>query len=233
VKEMVAAFSGGKDSTAMILLCQPRFLLWTPTGNELPGVQEHIEQTAQKVKAEVIIPPGPTLPQLIAEFNALPNHRMRWCTRMIKIQPAYAWMVEHRDRYKMAVGLRADEEHRQGLFGDDFEYCYPLRDEGVGLEEVWQVIKEAGLTIPRRTDCAVCFHQRLREWYWLWRDYPFHWTQGETWEAQVGYTFRSPSRDTWPASMEGLRSRFEQGDRPRGADNEVDIVERRCRVCSL
>lgn len=84
--------------------------------------------------------------------------------------------------------------------------------------------------MPRRTDCAVCPYQRLGEWYRLWRDRPDFWLQGEAWEAQIGYTFRSPSRDTWPAAMAGLRERFERGMVPKGGDDDCDGPAA-CRVC--
>ena len=216
----------------MALVTRPKHLFFTPTGNELPPVLDHIRKIADMLGAEIITPPGPTLEQLIREFNALPNFRMRWCTRMIKVQPAMAWVHAHPEA-SLAVGLRADEEARAGIYGlPEGRVRFPLRERGWGLPEVLACCEEAGVEIPERTDCAVCFFQRLGEWWRLWKNWRTHWQWGEAWERQVGHTFRSPSRDTWPASMKGLRERFEKGDKPRGADDST-TRERKCRVCSL
>ena len=71
--------------------------------------------------------------------------------------------------------------------------------------------------IPDRTDCALCFYQRLGEWWDLWRFYPELYAEGERLEAEMEHTFRSDGRDTWPAGLAELRKRFEAGEVPRGA----------------
>lgn len=231
----VVAFSGGKDSTATALIAaqerEPFVLLFTPTGDELPEVLTHIEHVSKLVGAPVIMPPGPKLLPLIERFGSLPNWRQRWCTRMIKIVPCIAYLTAHPGS-TLLVGLRADEEHREGLYGEHATYRYPLRERGMGLKDVLSMVEGAGLCIPKRTDCALCYGQRLTEWFALWRDHPERFAQGEQLEAQTGHTFRSPGRDTWPASLQELRARFEQGDRPRGQDKYDSELES-CRVCRL
>ena len=94
---LVVALSGGKDSTAMALrlaeLGVPFKLLYTPTGAELPEVRAHIERIVQETGAELIDLGVPSLAELIEEQRCLPNFRMRWCTRMIKIEPVQQWWV--------------------------------------------------------------------------------------------------------------------------------------------
>lgn len=232
----VLAFSGGKDSTAMALrmaeLQEPFSLLFTPTGNELPELKAHFDSVVRMTGAEVILPPGPSLAGLIAEMKALPNWRQRWCTRLIKIVPCVNWLKTHPGT-TLCVGLRADEEHRLGLYGEFASYRYPLREWGWGEARVRAYCKERGVRVPPRTDCAVCPYQRLGEWWRLWKQYPEEFAQGEAWEAMTGHTFRSPQRDTWPAALAGLRERFEAGDVPRGADDCDDEEEVACRVCRL
>lgn len=218
-KQIVAAFSGGKDSTALAYMLRPKYLLYTSTGNELPPVEQHIQLVAADIGAEVIRPPGPTLAELIAQYRSLPNYRMRWCTHRIKVLPAMKWMKDHPD-VTLAVGLRHDEPTRKGIYGlDPARFIFPLRDEKMDVGDVWGVIKSLGIDIPIRTDCAICFFQRLGEWYQLWRDWPAYWREGEDWESFTGHTFRSPSRDTWPAAMQGLRREFERGRIPRGGES--------------
>lgn len=65
-------------------------LLHTPTGDEADEVADYVRATAAALGRDLIVPPGPTLDELEAQFNALPNNRQRWCTRMIKIVPCNA-----------------------------------------------------------------------------------------------------------------------------------------------
>ena len=48
---------------------------------------------------------------LIKQWNALPNWRQRWCTRVLKIEPFAAYLMRHSPA-RFYVGLRADEEAR-------------------------------------------------------------------------------------------------------------------------
>jgi hypothetical protein len=203
-------------------------LLFTPTGNELPGVVEHVRNTASTLARELVLPPGPTLADLIETFGALPNNRQRWCTRMIKIEPCRAYLITHPGS-TLCVGLRADEEERQGMYGAQATYRFPLREWGWGIKEVLGYVKDKGLSVPARTDCAWCYDQRLVDWRNLLRQHPTVYADGEALEAKTGKTFRSPSRDTWPAGMKELREQFESGRKLRGEDG--DCEEARCRVC--
>ena len=228
------AFSGGKDSTAMALrlheLGESFELLFTPTGDELPELHAHIAQIAARVGAPVVMPPNRTLYEWIDTYNALPNFRMRWCTRQIKIEPCVAYLLAHPGS-TLLVGLRADEEARLGLYGEYATYRYPLREWGWRVRDVWRYLAAQRVTVPRRTDCALCYDQRLIEWYQLYRDHPDRYARGEALEAATGHTFRSGQRDDWPADLAGLRAAFEAGKRPRGVGDEETLPLLRCRVC--
>jgi len=226
----IVAFSGGKDSTAMALrmaeIGEAFRLLYTATGNELPGVRQHIERVACETGADLIDLGAPTLEALIEEQQCLPNFRMRWCTRMIKIEPAAAWLRD-RPGAVLCVGLRADEEGRAGGTYDA-EVRYPLREWGWDEQKVLAYCVARGFSPPKRTDCALCFYQTIAEWHDLWLEHPGIYAQGEAWEAMVGHTLRSPGRDTWPAALVDLRAEFEKGRIPRRRQRRT-----MCRVCSL
>lgn len=215
-------------------------LLFTATGNELPEVLLHVARVAEMVGAPVVEPPHRSLHDWIAEYGALPNWRQRWCTRQIKIEPCIAYLAAHPGS-TLCVGLRADEEARQGLYGEHATYRYPLREWGWGMADVLRYCAERGVKIPRRTDCALCYGQRLHEWYELWRDHRDEYERGVAYEASTGHTFRSPGRDSWPAPLAELAKRFERGDVPRGArpakaapglwDDDDEGAPEACRVC--
>jgi hypothetical protein len=230
----VIALSGGKDSTALALALhekEPRDYDYviTPTGNELPAMQVHWAKLARLLGKELIRPPNPhTLVSLIEFHHALPNQRMRWCTRQLKIQPVLAWCRLHAPVI-MYVGLRADEE-RTGIYGNDVESDFPFQRWGWVLDDVWRTLGRHGIVIPERTDCALCYDQQLIEWWRLWKYHRAFWNEGKEWEARTGRTFRSPSRDTWPAGLADLEKLFERGIVPPVRKKGHGST---CRVCSL
>jgi hypothetical protein len=245
----VVAVSGGKDSTALALRLvetepQDYDYLITPTGNELPTMEEHWRNLETRLGKPFIrlkpFTPDDGLEYLVNHFNALPNRGQRWCTRMLKIEPTIAWLKEHTPCVQY-VGLRADEETREGIYGKypGVSQRYPFREWGWGEQDVWDYLRHQGVTIPERTDCAYCYDQRLVEWYRLWLHQRDLFQRGVEWEKKTGHTFRSPYRDTWPASMEGLAAEFERGKRPKGWERQSDLFvldgrdETACRVCRL
>lgn len=172
-----------------------------------------------------------TLNGLIEQYQALPNWRQRWCTRVLKIEPCLAFLAQHQPA-TLYVGLRADEPEREGIYGDAATYRYPLREWEWGVEDVWAYLNERGVCIPRRTDCARCYDQRLVEWKKLYELYPDIYAEAEAQELAIGATFRSPGRDTWPAPLRELRVEFVNGRKVRG-ETQYDAEKEACRVCSL
>jgi hypothetical protein len=241
-KMQALACSGGKDSTVCALGLAERGedfkLLFTPTGRELPDLIEHLHLIQQVTGKELIVRKAKAdLDELIGQFDALPNNRQRWCTRMLKIEPAKAWLLENPGTM-LLVGLRADEELRQGMWGDFATYRYPLREWGFGIDEVLDFLAQRGVKVPTRTDCDYCYDQRLSEWWKLWKYHPERWKHAEALEAKTGHTFRSPTRDTWPAGLAELGKEFARGRLPRGLIalplfDDYEEAPQRCRVCSL
>lgn len=205
----------------------------TPTGNELPEMKAHwAKLEAMLGKPLRHLTGGHTLLSLIRDMRMLPNFRARWCTRVLKIEPTIEFVQSLGPDTVLYVGLRADEEDREGIFGTDLTIDFPMRRWGWGERDVWAYLQARGVKIPNRTDCAFCYGQRLGEWYALWKKHPRQYEIGEALEEAAGHTFRSPSRDTWPADLKSLREEFERGRVPRGADATMQ-ESGTCRVCRL
>lgn len=234
----ILGLSGGKDSTCLALAMRERHpeiemeYICTPTGNELPELFEHLDRLegllGKSIKRLGI---GKTLHQLIDEMEMLPNHRARWCTRMLKIEPTIEYMQSLPAGSLLYVGLRADEEAREGIYGDEVKSVFPFRQWGWNEADVWQFLDERGISIPVRTDCGDCYHQRIIEWRNYWRDHPERYAESVAIEERHGHTFRSPGRDTWPASLAELAKEFERGRPIRGEGRPNERGS--CRVCSL
>lgn len=247
-RRRVAGLSGGKDSSAMTLaqaVFEPAEYDYaiTPTGDELPELVEHWALLEDMIGKKLIVIGERTLQGLCVEHGRLPNHKQRWCTKEIKLRPYYAWLgslgpvVSH-------IGLRADEESRPGMIFpnvNDVEMDFPMRRWGWDLADVLAFLDWIGLKVPDRTDCALCFWQKLGEWFLLWRDYPDRYERGVQLELYVSqlkgqaYSFRSPDRDSWPASLADLRAEFEKGRVPTQSLKMMDKNRQvgACRVCTL
>lgn len=235
----IVAISGGKDSVAMAVLLVEQhpgisfMRVCTPTGNESPEWYAHMRTLRARIgHIEPIMYPG-GLGGLIEQWGALPNWRQRWCTRVLKIEPFAAYLMQHSPA-RFYVGLRADEAAREG--GDyqnvpNVEMVFPLRDAGMDKAAVLAFLADRDIAIPRRTDCMACFFQRLIEWWELWRDNPSAFGEAEGWERLTGHTFRSPQRDTQPTSLADLRAKFETGWIPRETRDPINAMQ--CRVCRL
>ena len=233
----IVAISGGKDSVAMALRlseAEPRDYLFciTPTGRELPEMQAHWARLECLLGKPLTRIPGPSLVEAIVANNALPNWRMRFCTRLTKIEPFISY-VSKNSPATCYVGIRADEiQDREGTNWQGIEGVIqdlPLARWGWGINQVRAYLRERNVTIPPRTDCDICFYQQLPEWWRLWRDHKDRWAEGEALEQWSGHTFRSAERDSWPASMKELRLKFEAGFVPRGAAQmtlPIDTAER-------
>lgn len=249
----VVALSGGKDSTCLALWLkenEPRDYqyVWTPTGNELPEMLDHIVRLRALLDAPILpVSIGVGLVEQARQERMLPNNRARWCTRKLKLEPYYRWLQQQTPCVSY-VGLRADETERQGMVfpeGNGVSVRFPLREAGFDLADVWAFLDKRGITIPARTDCAICYHQTLGEWWRLWKLHPDLFQEGVEIEAEISamhgkrYTLRNDSRDTWPAALAELRAEFETGRIPPRTVQQIDMFrgERRmtgaCRVCSM
>lgn len=257
----VVALSGGKDSTAMALRLREvhperKFsYVCTPTGNEPPDLFDHWRKCEELLGERIVHispqydadgkkvigwqehPGTDLLIDLIRRQGMIPNFRARFCTRMLKIEPAQFWLKEHTP-CTYYVGLRHDEPHRVGMYDDmpGVTMAYPFREWEWTVEDVWAYLNERGLKIPIRTDCELCFYQKLAEWKRLKTLRPEAFGKGVEIETETGHTFRSPSRDTWPAALAELADEFDTGRKVRGEDRIKDSScdqQDLCRVCSL
>lgn len=245
----IVALSGGKDSTAMALRLaeiEPRDYTYviTPTGNEPTALIIHWQKLADLLgKPLTIATLGKSLHGEIKRQTMLPNHRARWCTRILKLDPYYAWMRAHAPCTSY-VGLRADEGERVGMIfpdEDGIRVRRPMQEWGWKIVDVWNYLSLRGVTVPARTDCVDCFWQQLGELWELWRDDRPAFYLGAEIEEYVSaargktYTFRSPQRDTWPASRRELGAEFEKGRIPT---RSLAMMDKRravgaCRVCTM
>jgi 3'-phosphoadenosine 5'-phosphosulfate sulfotransferase (PAPS reductase)/FAD synthetase len=230
----IVGLSGGKDSTALALRLaelEPRDYeyICNETGNELPDMKAHWDNLEKILGKPIIrVRHERSLIGEIEKINMLPNVFTRWCTIRLKIEPTIDYFESLPAGSTLYVGLRADEMERKGLYGEDINVRFPMREWNWSEKDVWNYLDSKGICIPKRTDCALCPYQRLGEWRDLYQNYPDLYAEGVALEKKIGHTFRSPGRDNWPADLESLSKEFDSGRKLR-AYKRKDA----CRVCSL
>lgn len=243
----IVGMSGGHDSTIMSVELlertniRPFNYVCTPTGDELPEMFAHWRTMGELLGRRILPIMAKTLRQVIDEEGTLPNFRMRFCTRIIKILPYRDFLIQLAAQGPVVsyIGLRADEPGRAGGAYEDIPGVtmrFPLREWGWGEDEVQAGLAARGIRCPVRTDCARCYHQRLGEWFLLWLDNRDLFLDAEADEQRTGYTFRTPGRDKWPTALRDLRAEFERGNIPTVSLNRMAREAMRsgsCRVCSL
>ena len=237
----VVGLSFGKDSVCMALalkLFEPRpyNYVYTPTGDELPEMIEHIARIESLLGQSVISLTNGTLESVIEQNRMLPSFHARFCTRILKLKPYGAFMKTIAPAVSY-IGLRDDEEEREGVRpGGDFDASdvtqdFPFRRWEWGIDEVWGFLRGFGINIPERTDCARCPYQTIGEWYNLWKYHPEIFAHAEMQELIYGQTFRSPTGNhgTWSAGLREMRLEFEKGRVP---ERSLRMMEKRRGMCS-
>ena len=153
-KKSIVSFSGGKDSTALLLMMLERgmkvdYILFCDTGMEFPQMYEHVDNVDRYIREKY----GKMVTVLKAkhsfEYGLLhilrkkgkragmhgygwSSIRNRWCTSMLKREPAQEFMRAHgfnRANTKLYIGIAADEPKR---VKDDI---YPLFEWGITEEQ--------------------------------------------------------------------------------------------------
>ena len=98
---------------------------------------------------------------------------------------------------------------------------FPLREWGWDEAAVWAYLERRNVSIPARTDCARCYHQRIGEWWALRRDHADIFAEAEAQEAEIEATFRTPGRDTWPTASRDLRAELRAAGNPKSTANSI------------
>ncbi len=139
-KLVVVSFSGGKDSTAMLLKMlelgeQVDIILFCDTELEFPQLYDHLRKVEQNIGREITTVKNPESFEYLFARKPIKRVRntkntkkygmertgyswagpkMRWCTEKLKNQPREQFLRSLREKYDVieCVGIAADETYR-------------------------------------------------------------------------------------------------------------------------
>lgn len=184
--EHVAMYSGGKDSTAMLILIKEHQLpldeivyidvgdwMWPGVDKHLQKVEEYIEMPINRVDISKQLKEG-------FEKWGFPSPLVRWCTG--EKRKAINNYVKELGDVTQYIGIAFDEKGRLGKGGyRKGNYQYPLIDYKIVESEALQMCYDKGFDFGgvyeyrSRYNCWMCPLQKLDELRILFKHYPALW----------------------------------------------------------
>lgn len=169
----VVSLSGGKDSTAMLLMMLERrmpidIILFCDTGLEFPAMYEHIKKLEHHIKMPITVIKAPhTYEYYFMQAPVKRRHkeaftaqyggehlgygwagpRQRWCTNRLKDTPREQFLRPLREQYEIIdyIGLAADETYRLARKNNQAKnHVHPLVDWGMTEADCLQYCYDHG-----------------------------------------------------------------------------------------
>lgn len=162
----VVQFSGGKDSTAMLLMMLEKqmpvdYIIFCDTGMEFPEMYEHIQKVDKYIQEKygkhvTTIKPSYSFEHYMfdhertsGEFKGLKgyswsNMRLRWCTKELKIRPTDIFLKQLGQPYTLYIGIAYDEPKRHENIANNI--IHPLFDWRLTEQECLQYCYDKGFS---------------------------------------------------------------------------------------
>ena len=226
IEKHIVSFSGGKDSTAMLMMMIERGMqideiINCDTGMEFPGMYEHIKKVGNYIGREITILKHDYSFEYLMYYKQVvkgrrggqagygwPGFGVRWCTGFLKIKLIDKYL---RNKYKDSnifeyIGIAADEPKRIK------DKIYPLYSWGIEEKEALKYCYDLGFDWGglyedfKRVSCWCCPLQPLSELRVLRRNYPELWSELLDMDRKAYNQFRPDY------SVEQLEERFANED---------------------
>lgn len=216
----IVSFSGGKDSTAMLLMMlekgiQIDEIIFLDTGVEFPQMYEHIKLVEKYINKKITVLKNK---KGLFEYWLLDHvktkgkfkgqkgyswadHRARWCTATLKVQVSNSYLKEKYKDYQVVLyqGIAFDEQERAtresgSKIGSIIKY--PLVEWGITEKEALEYCYSKGFTWNglyekfSRLSCFCCPLQSLKELRVLYKEFPELWNIMKIWDLKTYRKFR-------------------------------------------
>lgn len=225
----IVQFSGGKDSTAMLLMMLEKDMpvdeiIFCDTGKEFPQMYEHIQKVEQYIGRKVTrLKAEKSFDYYMFEHKKTrgknqdhfgygwPTIRGRWCTSKLKIDVTNKYL-KNAGEYYSYIGIAYDEpkRHYKELASN---IKHPLFEWQITEAEALKYCYKHGFDWGglykhfKRVSCWLCPLQALSELRILRKYYP------DLWQILLDMDKKSPNQFKIEWSVEDLEKRFNLEDK--------------------
>ena len=213
IMKHIVKFSGGKDSTAMLLMMLERGLpvdeiIFCDTGLEYPEVYEHIQAVEKFTGRQItVLHPPHTFEYFLADIVKTKGEHagehgygwtrrkdQRWCTGQLKEKVA-ARYLKNAGEYTLYIGIAADEPSRH--YRETAKNIRHLLFEwGITEKMALEYCQSKGFDFGglykkfNRLGCWCCPFQTKKVLRILRRDYPALWQEMQRLDSKAPNTFK-------------------------------------------
>ena len=225
----IVSFSGGKDSTAMLLLMIEKGLpideiIFMDTGVEFQEMYDHIYQVEKYINRKVTkLKTENTFEFMLLKYEkkkgknigqkgySFPDFRNRWCTQYFKKSTIKKYLKEKYKEFTVIEyhGIAADEVKRLKK-NKEKNIKYPLAEWGMTEHEALEYCYSRGFSWKglyekfNRVSCWCCPLKNLKELKVLYKEYPNYFQKLEDWENKTYRKFRADY------SIKELKNKFDK-----------------------
>ena len=223
----IVQFSGGKDSTCMLLMMLEKGMpvdeiTFCDTGMEFPQMYEHIDKVEQYIGRKITrLKAENSFEFMLTEYQRVKGDflnvkgygwasmKIRWCTSYFKVNTLRKYLGKTKDVVKY-IGIAADEPKRHMNIPANVKH--PLFDWGVTEKMALQTCYNHGFTWGglyedfHRVSCWCCPLKSLNELRILYHKYPALWERLKDLDNRCWNQFRVDY------SVMQLEEKFKQED---------------------
>ena len=237
-KRYVVSFSGGKDSTAMVLRMHKERIkmddvIFADSSVEFPSLYEHIDKVEKHIGRKIIrVKAEHDFLYYLSEYRrtkgsrvdikglGFPDHRVRWCTKELKTKPIMAFFKKNYSDCELVEyhGIAYDERERtQKNQQYNRTIKYPLVYWKMTSKDALDYCYANGFDWGglyhhfSRLSCWCCPLKRMEEYKYLYQYYPELWDRLRYMES---------------VSFRKFLSRYSVAELENKFDNEIGLVEK-------
>jgi len=224
--KQIVSFSGGKDSTAMLLMMLKKNMpideiVFCDTGMEFPGMYEHIHAVEYCINRPITrLKAKHSFEHYLGSIvkkrgkykgekgYGWTGHMFRWCTAYLKIKLLQEYFKD-KEEYYLYLGIAKDEEHRAKRKEHKNKHTkFPLIEWGITEKQALEYCYKEGFKWGglykkfNRVSCWCCPLQPLKELKTLYNEFPELWAELKRLDKLSYRQFRSDY------SVEQLENKF-------------------------
>lgn len=208
----VVSLSGGKDSTAMLLMMIEKKMpidqiVFVDTGVEFPEMYDHLKKLSKYIKRRIIrLKADKSFEDYLLNHDSngkkgygWARHNARWCTSRLKTEVMQKYLKKYGNLVVEYHGIAFDEGHRinnNKRRKKKVEIRYPLYEWGMTEQDALQYCYNHGFDWGglyekmHRMSCWVCPLQSMNQLRVLYHDFPKLWDKLKEWDDKAWNKFR-------------------------------------------